>query len=304
MAVRILRTLRPAAAASSSLRAASRSRVPVVQRLQTRAASAVPEAAPSSTAAVEDGPSAEPLPGAPAAVNGHGNPVDWGSSFHGLSTVPFPRETAEVLMRELRADDVEIKPDGILFLPEIKYRRIMNLAFGPGGWGLAPRGDLDVGDKVVTREYALVVHGRCVPPPLFLTSRPVWDRPEANRSLGQIYRPGPRRVPVLRPRDDSRRRRGLQVQRADAVLQGPGRRLGDVGPRLHTRLQEEAVDLATERLGAGVSLRYCEEDHGNAMMGFPGGLTIEYTLDGTKANRRGRRMARHTRALERGVQSV
>jgi len=59
-------------------------------------------------------------------------------------------------------DDVEVKPDGILYLPEIKYRRILNKAFGPGGWGLAPRGETIVTNKAVTREYALVVLGRCV----------------------------------------------------------------------------------------------------------------------------------------------
>jgi hypothetical protein len=65
-------------------------------------------------------------------------------------------------MAPLDTEDVEIKPDGIAYLPEIKYRRILNTAFGPGGWGLAPRGELVVGEKVVTREYALVVHGRYV----------------------------------------------------------------------------------------------------------------------------------------------
>lgn len=59
-------------------------------------------------------------------------------------------------------EDVEIKPDGIIYLPEIKYRRVLNAAFGPGGWGLAPRGDVTVADRVVTREYALIVHGRYV----------------------------------------------------------------------------------------------------------------------------------------------
>jgi hypothetical protein len=47
-----------------------------------------------------------------------------------------------------------------LYLPEIKYRRILNRAFGPGGWGLAPRGETIVTGKSITREYALVAHGR------------------------------------------------------------------------------------------------------------------------------------------------
>ncbi len=76
--------------------------------------------------------------------------------------MPFPSEVATVLMTPIDAQDIEIKPDGILYLPEIKYRRILNTAFGPGGWGLAPRGELDVGERTVSREYALVVHGRFV----------------------------------------------------------------------------------------------------------------------------------------------
>jgi hypothetical protein len=101
----------------------------------------------------------QPIPDAPS-ENGHGNVVDWGTSFSGLSTEAFPAETATILMRPLEADDIEIKPDGIVYLPEIKYRRILNAAFGPGAWGLAPRGDVKISGNLVTREYALIVNGR------------------------------------------------------------------------------------------------------------------------------------------------
>ena len=88
--------------------------------------------------------------------------VDWTSSFHGLSVEPFSKEAADILLKPLNPEDVEIKPDGIIYLPEIKYRRILNQAFGPGGWGLAPRGESIVTGKAVTREYALLAHGRYV----------------------------------------------------------------------------------------------------------------------------------------------
>lgn len=94
--------------------------------------------------------------------NGDGSQIDWTSSFHGLGTSTFPPETAAILQARLNPDDIEVKPDGVIYLPEIKYRRILNSAFGPGGWGLAPRGELMVQDRLVTREYALVVHGRFV----------------------------------------------------------------------------------------------------------------------------------------------
>ncbi len=86
--------------------------------------------------------------------------VDWTKSFHGLSVQPFSKEAADVLLAPINPEDVEIKPDGIIYLPEIKYRRILNRAFGPGGWGLAPRGETTVTDRAVTREYALLAHGR------------------------------------------------------------------------------------------------------------------------------------------------
>ncbi|KAJ5194055.1 hypothetical protein N7472_006521 [Penicillium cf. griseofulvum] len=88
--------------------------------------------------------------------------IDWTRSFHGLSAAPFPKEAADILLAEVEPDEVEIKPDGILYLPEIKYRRILNRAFGPGGWGLVPRSESIVTPKTVTREYALVCNGRLV----------------------------------------------------------------------------------------------------------------------------------------------
>lgn len=86
--------------------------------------------------------------------------VDWSRSFHGLSTAPFSDAVAAILMAPIPHDDVEVKPDGIIYLPEIKHRRILNRAFGPGGWGLAPRGETIVTGKSITREYALLAHGR------------------------------------------------------------------------------------------------------------------------------------------------
>lgn len=88
--------------------------------------------------------------------------INWSESFHGLGTTPFSREIADVLLAPLNYEDVELKPDGLLYLPEIKYRRILNRAFGPGGWGLAPRTETLITPKQISREYALVCHGRLV----------------------------------------------------------------------------------------------------------------------------------------------
>ncbi|KAJ3576244.1 hypothetical protein NP233_g566 [Leucocoprinus birnbaumii] len=109
-------------------------------------------------------PAAETPPPAFLEDNGSTLPgtTDWSRSYHGLSSEPFPAEIAETLQAPVDPLDIECKPDGLIYLPEIKYRRILNKAFGPGGWGLAPRSETNVGPKIVSREYALVCLGRLV----------------------------------------------------------------------------------------------------------------------------------------------
>lgn len=142
----------PAAAKTTSaeLSSSSAPEPPATPILDPQAAATPGEAATAAS-------SFAPVPDPAAAGDG---PIDWSASFHGLGSVPYSAEAAQILMAPLDPEDVEVKPDGIIYLPEIKYRRILNRAFGPGGWGLAPRGELIVGDKIVTREYALIAHGR------------------------------------------------------------------------------------------------------------------------------------------------
>lgn len=118
--------------------------------------------------------------GQPAVLDGAVKEIDWTTSFHGLSAQPFSERAAAVLMRELKNKEIEIKPgsssprplchpltvpDGILYLPEILYRRKLNEAFGPGGWGMVPRGEMTVVKMMVSREWSLIAGGRCVPFP-------------------------------------------------------------------------------------------------------------------------------------------
>ncbi|KAG7192642.1 uncharacterized protein KQ657_001422 [Scheffersomyces spartinae] len=98
----------------------------------------------------------------PVILEAESKTLDWSLTFHGLGSKPFPSEIADILLAPIDANDIEIKPDGLLYLPEIKYRRILNRAFGPGGWGLAPRTESLITPKQISREYALICHGRLV----------------------------------------------------------------------------------------------------------------------------------------------
>lgn len=100
-----------------------------------------------------------PIGGVSTNQNGH---IDWSDSFHGLGQASFSKEINDILLAPIEDENIEIKPDGLLYLPEIKYRRILNKAFGPGGWGLAPRTETYITPKQVSREYALICQGRLV----------------------------------------------------------------------------------------------------------------------------------------------
>ena len=83
------------------------------------------------------------------------------------SAQPFSKEVFNILRAPINENDVEIKLDGIIYLPEIKYRRVLLEAFGAGGWVLVPKSPVRhvmVQDttQLVTREYALYCHGQFI----------------------------------------------------------------------------------------------------------------------------------------------
>lgn len=76
---------------------------------------------------------------------------------------PFDETVRNILSAPINDNDIEIKPDGPLYLPEVRYRRILLSAFGPGAWSLLPRGPHTLlPPNILTREYALFVRGRIV----------------------------------------------------------------------------------------------------------------------------------------------
>ncbi|KAK6202641.1 mitochondrial genome maintenance protein MGM101 [Scheffersomyces amazonensis] len=95
-------------------------------------------------------------------VQNPNEPINWSDSFFGLGSSSFSREISDILLAPLANEDIEITPDGLLYLPEIKYRRILNRAFGPGGWGLAPRTETLITPTQISREYGLICHGRLI----------------------------------------------------------------------------------------------------------------------------------------------
>jgi len=53
-------------------------------------------------------------------------------------------------------------PTGEIYYGQVQYRRRLNEAFGPGGWGLIPVGGFYQDGETLCREYALICEGRVV----------------------------------------------------------------------------------------------------------------------------------------------
>ena len=83
------------------------------------------------------------------------------SQFPGVAQ-PLPTDLQQKLLQPVDIKSVSIKPDGILYLSQHEYRRILNEVFGLGGWALLPRGEAHIAETQVRREYALFVHGRFI----------------------------------------------------------------------------------------------------------------------------------------------
>ncbi|GMG40372.1 unnamed protein product [Ambrosiozyma monospora] len=54
------------------------------------------------------------------------NTLNWSETFHGLGNAAFSKEAQELLYSPIPDNDIEITPDGLLYLPEIKSRWFIN----------------------------------------------------------------------------------------------------------------------------------------------------------------------------------
>ena len=59
--------------------------------------------------------------------------------YQDIAKAPFAEEAQKVLGTNIDENDVEIKPDGIIYLPGVKYRNVLHKAFGRGAWALLPK---------------------------------------------------------------------------------------------------------------------------------------------------------------------
>jgi Mitochondrial genome maintenance MGM101 len=82
--------------------------------------------------------------------------------YTGMATEPFSEEARRVLAECPNHDDVEVKPDGICYMPGVWYRRQLTKAFGAGAWALKPTGPARTVGNIIEWPGALYILGRWV----------------------------------------------------------------------------------------------------------------------------------------------
>lgn len=84
------------------------------------------------------------------------------AGFEGAAMAPFDDKAREVLGAPVDPRDVEIRPDGIVYMSGVWYRRQLIRAFGAGSWALLPRSQPRAMGDIIIYHGALVVLGRFV----------------------------------------------------------------------------------------------------------------------------------------------
>jgi hypothetical protein len=58
--------------------------------------------------------------------------------YQGIAIEPFDDKAQKVLLAPVEAKDVQLRPDGIVYKPQVKTRQKLNVAFGVGAWAIRP----------------------------------------------------------------------------------------------------------------------------------------------------------------------
>lgn len=76
--------------------------------------------------------------------------------YKNISQVDISKEESHALIKKIDPRIIEIRPDGIAYLPGVWFRKILISAFGAGKWSLHPRKD---GIKIDKQERTVYWHG-------------------------------------------------------------------------------------------------------------------------------------------------
>ncbi len=93
--------------------------------------------------------------------NGLTEYIPTGGLYAGLASNTFSEDQQKQLSMLATDEEIALRPDGLIYVPEILYRRKLNAVFGAGNWGIHPRGTEKHGNTLCYKG-ALFIAGRFV----------------------------------------------------------------------------------------------------------------------------------------------
>lgn len=83
--------------------------------------------------------------------------------YKDISKSAFKQAEIDVILANVEDNEVEIRPDGLIYYPGIHYRNRLNKAFGPGAWALLPiTSFVDADEMKVFYKGSLFIRGKFV----------------------------------------------------------------------------------------------------------------------------------------------
>lgn len=83
------------------------------------------------------------------------------NQYNGIAQAPITPEETKKLLAPVDPNIVQIRPDGLIYVPGVYYRRRLTEIFGAGNWALRPLGVSIVND-VINYKGALYIRGHFV----------------------------------------------------------------------------------------------------------------------------------------------
>lgn len=80
--------------------------------------------------------------------------------FRGISEIDITEKEREILEAPADEDDIDIRPDGLIYLSHMRIRERFSKAFGPGKWSLMPVSPIRIKDNLAVRDWVMFIKGK------------------------------------------------------------------------------------------------------------------------------------------------
>lgn len=86
---------------------------------------------------------------------------DLQTMIESFGSIELTEEQKEILFAPPKEEEIQIRPDGLIYVPWISYAKRLRAAFGMQ-WGLVPAADAKILGELVARPFFMVIKGKPV----------------------------------------------------------------------------------------------------------------------------------------------